>query len=94
MSFDGAHEIYQTAKVVRYVLRTGEWRGLRGGQGKEGMGCFLDDLNFFGINADQWTTLAQDEGEWHQTAEEGSEHFMAEWIAAEKVRAGLRRHMH
>ena len=27
-----------------------------GGQGKELMGCFLDDLRAFGINADQWTT--------------------------------------
>ena len=25
------------------------------------MGCFLDDLRAFGINADQWTTAAQDE---------------------------------
>ena len=40
----------------------------------------------FGINADQWTTAAQDEGEWRRTAD----HFMAKWIAAEKVRAGLR----
>ena len=33
-----------------------------GGQGKEWMGCFVDDLKVFGINADQWTTAAQDEG--------------------------------
>ena len=34
-----------------------------GGQEKEEcMGCFLDDLRAFGINADQWTTAAQDEG--------------------------------
>ena len=33
------------------------------GQEKEWMGCFLDDLRAFGINADQWTTAAQDEGE-------------------------------
>ena len=31
------------------------------------MGCFLDDLRAFGINADQWTTAAQDEGEWRRT---------------------------
>ena len=43
------------------------------------MGCFLDDPRAFGINADQWTTAAQDEGEWRKTAEG----FMAEWIAAE-----------
>ena len=36
--------------------------GCVGGQEKEWMGCFLDDLRAFGINADQWTTAAQDEG--------------------------------
>ena len=30
------------------------------------MGCFLDDLRAFGIVADQWTTEAQDEGEWRR----------------------------
>ena len=30
-----------------------------GGQEKEWMRCFLDDLRAFGINADQWTTAAQ-----------------------------------
>ena len=38
------------------------------------MGCFLDDLRAFGINADEWTTAAQDEGEWRRTAEQGAEH--------------------
>ena len=37
--------------------------GCVGGQEKEWMGCFLDDLRAFGINANQWTTAAQDEGE-------------------------------
>ena len=37
--------------------------GCVGGQEKEWMGCFLDDLRAFVINADQWTTAAQDEGE-------------------------------
>ena len=54
------------------------------------MGCFLDDLRAFGINADLWTTAVQDEGGWHKTAEQRAERFMAKWIAAEKVRAGLR----
>ena len=54
------------------------------------MGCFLDDLRASGINADQWTTAAQDEGEWRKTAEPGAERCMAKWIAAENVRAGLR----
>ena len=54
------------------------------------MGCFLDDLRAFGINADQWTTAAQDEGGWRRTAEQGAEHFMAKWIVAEKAKAGPR----
>ena len=60
-----------------------------GGQEKEWMECFLDDLRAFGINADQWTTAAQDEGERCRAAEQGEEHFMAKWIAAEEARAGL-----
>ena len=36
--------------------------GCVGGQEKEWMGCFLDDLRAFGINADQWTTTAQGGG--------------------------------
>ena len=49
--------------------------GCVGGQEKEWMGCFLDDLRAFGINVDQWTTAAQ--------AEQGTEHFVTKWIAAE-----------
>ena len=67
-----------------------EGTGCAGGQEKEWMGCFLDGLRAFGINADQWTTAAQDEVEWRRTAEQGAEHFMAKWISAEKARAGLR----
>ena len=54
------------------------------------MGCFLDDLRVFGINVDQWMTTVQDEGEWRRTAEQGAERFIAELIAAEKAKAGLR----
>ena len=61
-----------------------------GGQEKEWMECFLDDLRAFGINANQWTTAAQDEGRWRRTAEQRAEHFMAKWIVAEKTKAGLR----
>ena len=74
---------------MRDVRRIGGGRGLCGGLGKRGMGCFLDDLRAFGINADQWTTAAQDEVEWRRTAEQGAEYFMAKWIAAEEVRAGM-----
>ena len=64
--------------------------GCVGGQEKEWMGYFLGDLRAFGINAGQWTTAAQDEGEWRRTTEQGAEHFMAKWIVAEKTKAGLR----
>ena len=64
--------------------------GCVGGQEKEWMGCFLDELRAFGINADHWTTEARDEGEWRRTAEQGTERFLAKWIAAEKVSPGLR----
>ena len=65
--------------------------GCVGGQEKEWMMCFLDDFRAFGINADQWTTAAQDEGEWRRTAEEqAAKHFMAKWIVTEKTKAGLR----
>ena len=60
------------------------------GQEEEWMGRFLDNLRAFGINADQWTTATQDEGKWRRTAEQGAEHFMVKWIAAEKAKAGLR----
>ena len=63
--------------------------GCVGDQEKEWMGCFLDDLRAFGINSDQWATAAQDEGEWHRTAEQGAEQFMAKWIVAEKAKPGL-----
>ena len=53
------------------------------------MGCFLDDLIAFGINANQCMTAAQEEGEGRSTAEQGAEHFMAKRIAAEEARAGL-----
>ena len=49
------------------------------------MGCFLDDLRAFGINAEQWTTAPQDEEEWCRTAEQGAEHFMAKWIVARAI---------
>ena len=60
--------------------------GFVGDQEKEWMGCFLDDLRAFGINADQWTTAAQDEGEWRRTAEQGAEHFMAKRSLQRKPR--------
>ena len=39
------------------------------GHEKKWMECFLDDLRAFGINADQWTTAAKNNGEWRRTVE-------------------------
>ena len=41
------------------------------------------------IEGKQWTTAAQDEGEWHRTAKEGTEFFMTRWFATERARACL-----
>ena len=76
-------------KAVMFVELVGG-AGCVGGLEKEWMGCFLDNLRAFDINADQWTTAAQDEGEWPRTADQGLEHFMVKWIAAGKAKAGLR----
>ena len=64
--------------------------GCVGDHEKEWIGCFLDDLRAFAINAHEWTIAAQDEGGWHRVAEQGAKRFMAKWIAAEKARARLR----
>ena len=61
-----------------------------GGQEKECKGCLLDDFRVFGIDPDNWTTAAQDEGQWDRTANQGAELFMTKWIAAERARAALR----
>ena len=54
------------------------------------MGCLLDGLRAFVINADLWTTVAPGEGEWCKTEEQRVECSMVNWIAAKKSRAGLR----
>ena len=61
-----------------------------GGQEKEWMGCFLVCLKASGINADQWTTAAQDKGGVAQNGRTRGGTFMAKWIVAEKANAGLR----
>ena len=75
---------------MRDVQKIDGGRGLCGGQEKKWLGCFLGDLRAFGINADQWTTAAQDKEELCRTVEQETEHFMAKQIAAEKTKAGLR----
>ena len=76
-------------KGVMFVEMVGS-AGCLGGQKKEWMGCFLDDLRAFGINADPWMTAAQDEGGWRRTMEQEAGRFVSKWIVAEKFRAGLR----
>ena len=62
---------------MRDVRRNGGGRGLRGGgRKKSGWSVSWTTSELSTVNADQWTTAAQDEGETR--------------IAAEKVRAGLR----
>ena len=56
----------------------GELMGATGCVGDEWIGCLLDDLRAFGINADLCTTAAQDEGEWLKTAEHGGGMFHGE----------------
>ena len=91
--FAGFVSRMENTRLPKYVM-FGELvagAGCVGEQEKEWMGGFLDDdLRAFAINPDQWTTAAQEEGEWRKTVEQGAEYFMAKWIAAEKVRAGLR----
>ena len=82
-------EVTRLPKCVMFGEMVGG-AGCVGRKEKESMGCFLDDLRAFGINANQWTAASQDEGEWRRTAEHGAEHFMAKWIVTEKARAGLR----
>ena len=92
MLFAGFVARMEDTRQPRYMM-IGEMvggAGCVGGQEKEWMRCFLDDLRAFGINADRWTTAAQDEGERRKTAEEGAELFMAKWIVAEKIKARLR----
>ena len=78
---------------MRDVRRSGGGRGLWGGGGrkKSGWGVSWVTLELsVSTPTSQWTTAAQDDGEWRRTAEQGAEHYMAKWIAAEEARAGLR----
>ena len=62
-----------------------------GGQEKEWMVYFLDDLRAFDINADQWTTAAQDKARGNDAERRNKGRNISwRWIAAEEARAGLR----
>ena len=66
----GAHGGYEPVEG-RDVRKMVGSAGCVGGQEKEWVGHFLDDLKTFGINTDQWTTATQDEGGWHRRQNEG-----------------------
>ena len=82
----GGQETAEARDVRRIV---GGGAGCVRGQEKW-MKFLLNDLRAFGVNADQWATESQDEGEWCKTAEQGAECFVVNWSAAGKARAGLR----
>ena len=75
---------------MRDVRRIGGGRGLCGGPEKRVDGVFPGRPQSFRHQRRPVDNSAQDEGEWRRTAEQGAEHFMAKWIAAEGARAGLR----
>ena len=53
-----------------------------GGQEKEWMRCFLDDLaQSFRHQRRPVDDRSPGRGEWRRTAEQGAERFMAKWIA-------------
>ena len=67
--------------------------GYVGGQEKEGIRGVSWTTSELSISTttSEWTTAAQDEGEWRKTVEQGAGRFMAKWIAAaKKAKAGLR----
>ena len=84
--FVASMEDTRLLKCVMFGELTGG-AGCVGSQEKEWMGCFLDDFRAFGINADQWTTAAQDEG---NGAERHGTFYGENDRVVEKAKAGLR----
>ena len=62
--------------------------GCVGSQERDGV--FPGRSQSFRYQRRQWATAVQDEGGWNKTAEQVAERFMAKWITAKKIRAGLR----
>ena len=61
--------------------------GAVGGQEKEWMGCFLNDLKSVRYQRPPVDDCSPGRGGMGQDGEQGAEYFMVKWIAAEK--AGL-----
>ena len=76
MGFKARMEDTRLPKCVMFGELVGG-AGYVGGQEKEWMGCFLDDLRAFGINAKHWTTADQEGGQWRKTVEQRAGHCMA-----------------
>ena len=82
-------------EVCNDVRKVNDGRGLRGGQGKERVGCFLYDVRVFGIRRRRRGSSARLQPRTRRNGArkrgiKGAERTMANWTAAEKVRAGLR----
>ena len=56
----------EDTRLPKYVMfgEMKEGAGGAGGADKKRTGCLLDGLRAFDIDANRWTTAAQDEGEW------------------------------
>ena len=61
-----------------HFARQKRWKELVERKYVSSWGYFLDDFRAFGINADRWTTAAQDEGGWGRIAEVGGGTFHGE----------------
>ena len=75
---------------MRDVRRNDERRGLCGGPGKIVDGVFPRRPQSFRHQRQPVDDCSPGRGEGRRTAEQGAEHFMAKWIAAQKTKAGLR----
>ena len=84
----GANGGYETAEV-RDVRRTGGARAAWGGREKSER-VFPGRPQSFRHQCRPVNDCSPGRGEMAQSAKQGEESFMAKWIAAEKVRAGLR----
>ena len=75
---------------MRDVRKIGGGGGLCGGPGKRADGVFPGRPQSFRHQRRPVDDCSPGRGEMRRTAEQGAEHFMAKWIAADKAKAGLR----
>ena len=79
-------------KLPRSAWCLGNWWGAQAawGAGKRVDGVSPGRPQSFRYQRRPVDDCSPDKGGWRKAAEQGAERFMAKWIAAEKVRAGLR----